>query len=51
MKKKKVSYRSPTGAESPEAKAFEQFAKRVLIVPKEELDRREIEDRKKGAGN
>ncbi|MBX3114527.1 MAG: hypothetical protein KF836_08170 [Fimbriimonadaceae bacterium] len=46
MKKKQDSSQSPPEAESQEAKNFQEFAKKVLSVSKEEIDRREAEQKK-----
>ena len=45
-KKIGVGLESPTEAPSEEFKAFEELAKKVLAVPKTELDRRETEYKK-----
>lgn len=48
MKRKKTGNRDvQTEAPSPEFKAFEEATKRILKVPKKELDRREAEARKR----
>lgn len=50
MKKKQPSSENRPEAESEEAKRFQDFAEKVLSVPKEEIDRREKAE-KKAKGN
>lgn len=45
-KKPNAGRSDPGEAQSEEAKKFEEFTRQILSVPKEELDRREAEERR-----